>query len=83
MNTKKLVANVAVRGALVVNIMLTAALVPANVNRDKTGTNAEGSKHQGAQVACGVQLATLGSLQAEKGIKVTPFHGSTYLHDPS
>jgi len=67
MNAEKLVTNFAVRGALVVGIMLAAALVPANVNRDKTGTNAERSKQQGSQVACGVQLASLGSLQAERG----------------
>ncbi len=66
MNAKTLLTKVAVRGLLVVGIMLAAAVLPANVNRDKTGTNAERSKRQGSQVACGVQLANLGSLQAER-----------------
>jgi hypothetical protein len=67
MNAQKLFTNVTVRGALMVGITLTAALLPGNVNRDKTGTNADRAKNRSSQVACGVQLASLGSLQAERG----------------
>jgi hypothetical protein len=64
---KQLVINLAVHGALVAGIMLTAAVAPGNVNRDKTGTNAERLKHQGSQVASSMQLASLGSFEAERG----------------
>jgi hypothetical protein len=67
MNAKKRFALAAVRRATLVASVLAVALAIGNPNQDKTGTNAKRSNKQGSQVACSVQLASLGSLQAERG----------------
>jgi hypothetical protein len=48
-------------------IILAASVAAGNVSLDKTGTNVQGLKNEGSQVASRVQLASLGSLQAERG----------------